>query len=332
MDSLFRPLRALRVSVTDRCNFRCPYCMPRDTFGEGFRFLEREEILTFEEILRLVRIFVGLGAVKVRLTGGEPLLRRGLPDLVAQLVRVPGLREVTLTTNGSLLAGLAGSLKAAGLSRLTVSLDSLDPIRFKENADTGVVLAQVLAGLEAATAAGFQGTKLNCVLRRGVNDADIIPLAAYARDKGYTLRFIEFMDVGTRNGWCLDSVVPAAEVAERINRQWPIERYWRNVPSCVAQHWRYRDGTGELGLIASVTEPFCAGCDRARLSADGALFTCLFAAEGLDLKGFLRNGASDAELTALLEARWKRRDDHYSELRSAETVNLPRAEMFHLGG
>jgi cyclic pyranopterin phosphate synthase len=306
--------------------------MPKETFSDGFRFLDRSEILSFEEILRLVRVFVGLGVVKVRLTGGEPLLRKGLPELVASLARIEGLREVTLTTNGSLLSQLAGPLRAAGLSRLTVSLDSLDPVRFKDSTDTGVLLDQVLGGLEAAKAAGFTGTKLNCVLRRGVNDADILPLAGYARDHGLTLRFIEFMDVGTRNGWRLDDVVPAAEVAELLHRQWPIERFWKGARNCVAQHWRYLDGAGELGLIASVTEPFCAGCDRARLSADGSLFTCLFAAEGMDLKGFLRGGATDADLEALVEARWKRRDDRYSERRSADTAHLPRAEMFHLGG
>jgi cyclic pyranopterin phosphate synthase len=325
-------MKALRISVTDRCNFRCTYCMPRDQFGEGFNFLDRAEILHFEEIVRLVRIFIGLGVVKVRLTGGEPLLRRGLPDLVALLAPLPGLREVTLTTNGSLLAGLAAPLKQAGLGRLTVSLDSLDPLRFQQVNDTPVSLDQVLAGLDAARAAGFRATKLNCVLRRGVNEADILPLAAFARDQGYTLRFIEFMDVGTLNGWRLDSVVPAAEVAGLIGRQWPMERMDKPSPDCVAQHWRYRDGRGELGLIASVTEPFCRGCDRIRLSADGAVYTCLFAAEGLKLKSFLRTGASDDEIAALLAARWKRRDDHYSELRTSRTAALPRAEMFHLGG
>ena len=306
--------------------------MPRDDFGEGFSFLERKEILTFEEILRLVRVFVGLGVEKVRLTGGEPTLRRGLAQLVAGLKQVPGLNEVTLTTNGSLLSTLALPLREAGLDRLTVSLDSMDPARFQASTDSQVPLERVLEGLEAADRAGFRYTKLNCVLRRGLNDADIVPLAAFARDRGYTLRFIEFMDVGTRNGWRLDDVVPAAEVAGVIGRQWPVERVWKAHRNCVAQHWRYRDGAGELGLIASVTEPFCAGCDRARLSADGALYTCLFANEGLALKTFMRGGATDAELAALLEARWKRRDDRYSELRSADTVHLPRAEMFHLGG
>jgi cyclic pyranopterin phosphate synthase len=306
--------------------------MPREDFGEEFRFLDRGEILTFEEIVRLVRIFTGLGVEKVRLTGGEPTLRRGLPELVRQLATLPGLREVTVTTNGSMLAGLARPLKDAGLDRITVSLDSLDPVRFQANADTAVPLAQVLGGLQAARSAGFRNIKLNCVLRRGVNDVDILPLAAFAREQGHTLRFIEYMDVGTRNGWRLDAVVPAAEVAETISRRWPIERFRKTAPNCVAQHWRYLDGGGELGLIASVTEPFCAGCDRARLSADGSLYTCLFAAKGLDLKTFLRAGGSDEDLAALVAARWKRRDDRYSEQRSADTVNLPRAEMYHLGG
>lgn len=306
--------------------------MPRENFGEGFSFLDRKEILSFEEILRLVGIFVGLGVEKVRLTGGEPLLRKDLPKLVGLLKQVPGLREVTLTTNASMLAVLALPLKEAGLDRLTVSLDSLDPVRFQENTDSQVPLERVLDGLAAARGVGFQDIKLNCVLRRGVNDADILPLAGFAREQGYTLRFIEFMDVGTRNGWRLDSVVPAGEVAAIISRRWPMKRVWKDSKNCVAQHWNYLDGGGELGLIASVTEPFCAGCDRARLSADGSLFTCLFAAEGLDLKTFMRGGASDTDLAALLEARWKRRDDRYSELRSAGTANLPRAEMFHLGG
>jgi len=332
LDTLARPLKALRVSVTDRCNFRCNYCMPRDKFGEGFSFLDRKEILSFEEIVRLARIFVGLGVVKVRLTGGEPLLRKDLPVLVRELTQIPGLAETAITTNASLLKKWAVQLKASGLARLTVSLDSLDPARFEANCDSGVPLAQVLDGLEAGRAAGFQRTKLNCVLRRGVSESDILPLADFARENGYILRFIEFMDVGTRNGWCLDSVIPAEQVARIISRQWPIERIWKPAADCVAQHWRYLDGRGELGLIASVSEPFCRGCDRARLSAEGSLYTCLFAANGLDLKGFLRSGATDEDLVAILGARWKRRDDHYSELRSEATAHAPRAEMFHLGG
>jgi cyclic pyranopterin phosphate synthase len=306
--------------------------MPREDFGDDFRFLDRKEILSFEEILRLTRVFVGLGVEKVRLTGGEPLLRKDLPQLVAGLKRIEGLREVTLTTNASMLAGLALPMKQAGLDRLTVSLDSLDPERFLANTDAAVPLERILEGLAAADRCGFRGTKLNCVLRRGRNDADILPLAEFARERGYILRFIEFMDVGTRNGWRLDDVVPAGEVAALIQRRWPMKRIWKANANCVAQHWQYLDGAGELGLIASVTEPFCAGCDRARLSADGSLFTCLFAATGLDLKTFMRGGALDADLAALLEARWKRRDDRYSELRSDQTRDLPRAEMFHLGG
>jgi len=324
-------MKALRVSVTDRCNFRCPYCMPREKFGAGFPFLERKEILSFEEIVRLVGIFVGLGVQKVRLTGGEPLLRKDLPALVAALAKLPGLRDLALTSNGSMLASLAEPLRAAGLHRLTVSLDSLDPVKFQTFSDSGIPLAQVLEGLQAAKAAGFTGIKLNCVLQRGANEDDILPLAAYAREQGFTLRFIEFMDVGTGNGWQLGSVVPALEVAERLHRVWPMERL--SAPGThVAQHWRYLDGQGEVGLIASVTEPFCATCDRARLSAEGSLYTCLFATQGTDLKTFLRNGASDAELAALVAARWSRRDDRYSEERGESTEKRPRVEMFHIGG
>ena len=331
-DALSRPLKALRVSVTDRCNFRCPYCMPRDKFGAGFSFLERKEILSFEEIVRLVGIFVRIGVEKVRLTGGEPLLRKDLPKLVSALAALPGLRELTLTSNGALLVNLAEALKGAGLHRLTVSLDSLDPLRFQALSDSGVPVTQVLAGLEAAGKAGFRGTKLNCVLQRGVNEADILPLAGYARDHGFILRFIEFMDVGTGNGWQLDSVVPAREVAAILGSRWPLERVQVASSNCVSQHWQYQDGGGEVGLIASVSEPFCAGCDRARLSAEGSLYSCLFASQGLDLKTFLRAGASDQDLRALIENRWKRRDDHYSEQRSQGNAARSRVEMFHIGG
>ncbi|BDU75098.1 GTP 3',8-cyclase MoaA [Mesoterricola sediminis] len=331
-DSLDRPLRALRISVTDRCNFRCPYCMPRDRFGADFAFLDRKEVLTFEEIIRLARVFVSAGVEKVRLTGGEPLLRHGLPTLVAGIAGVPGIRDVALTTNGSLLAPQARALREAGLHRLTVSLDSLDPGRFAELSDSTVPLAQVLAGLEAASEAGFRPVKLNCVLRRGVNEEDILPLAAFARERGHTLRFIEYMDAGTGNGWRLDQVVPAREVAARVSARWPLARRACPKGNCVAQHWVYADGAGELGLIASVTEPFCRGCDRARLSASGVLYTCLFAAQGLDLKGPLRAGASDADLRALIAEGWRRRDDRYSERRTEGTAGLPKVEMFHIGG
>jgi len=324
VDSLDRPLKALRISVTDRCNFRCTYCMPRDIFGSNFQFLE--------EIIRLAGIFVSAGVEKVRLTGGEPLLRQDLPALVAGLGRIEGLGEITLTTNGSLLKDLAGPLAKAGLHRLTVSLDSLDPQRFRDLADIAIPLDQVLGGLEAARTAGFTNIKLNCVLKRGLNEADIMPLAAFAREHGHHLRFIEFMDVGTGNGWRMDTVVPAAEVVARINERWPLERAPAPAGNCVAQHWRYLDGGGWLGLIASVTEPFCRGCDRARLSAAGSLYTCLFAEEGLDLKTPLRAGATDDQLLGLLGWRWRRRTDRYSEQRTQGAGMGRRVEMFHIGG
>ena len=332
LDVLNRPLKALRVSVTDRCNFRCPYCMPRDKFGASFPFLARKEILSFEEITRLVGIFVGLGVEKVRLTGGEPLLRQDLPHLVQALAQTPGLREVALTTNGSLLTTLAQPLRYAGLHRLTVSLDTLDPQRFLELSDSTVPLERVLQGLEAAQAAGFEHLKLNCVLKRGVNEQAILPLADFARTQGHILRFIEFMDVGTGNGWRMEQVVPSAEVVKLLGSRWPLERFHRPSPNCVSQHWRYLDGGGEVGMIASVTEPFCAGCDRARLSAEGSLYTCLFANQGLDLKTFLRSGASDEAVAALISSTWRRREDRYSELRTEGTPAQPRVEMFRMGG
>jgi len=331
-DVLGRPLRALRVSVTDRCNFRCPYCMPRDHFEGQHPFLDREEILHFEEIERLVRLFVALGVVKVRLTGGEPLLRHDLPALVCRLRDIEGLREIALTTNGSLLRDLAKPLREAGLDRITVSLDALDPARFAALSDSGIPVERVLGGLEAARKAGFGPIKLNCVLQRGLNEAEILPLAEFAREQGHLLRFIEFMDVGTGNNWRLERVIPAAEVTRRVATRWPLEPIQKDHPNCVAQHWRYADGRGELGLIASVTEPFCAGCDRARLSAEGRLYTCLFAQEGLDLKAFLRAGSSDKDLAAVVESRWRRREDRYSELRSEAPVSSPKVEMFRMGG
>ncbi len=331
LDSLGRPLKALRISVTDRCNFRCTYCMPSEVFGPDYAFLPREAILSFEEITRLVRIFVGLGVTKVRLTGGEPLLRRELPNLVQMLAAVPGIEDLALTTNGVLLSGLAPALFTAGLKRLTVSLDTLRPERLRALSDTDLPLATILEGLEVARAAGFGPLKLNCVLQRGVNDDEILDLAAFARECGHTLRFIEFMDVGTTNGWQLDSVVRTTEVHRILHAQWPLELITADERG-VARRWRYVDGGGEVGLIASVTAPFCADCDRARLSADGHLFTCLFAGEGLDLKAFLRAGHRDADLAALLASHWTRRADRYSELRSADTIGLPRVEMSRIGG
>jgi GTP 3',8-cyclase len=331
LDTLQRPLSALRLSVTDRCNFRCPYCMPREAFEGEHPFLPREEILHFEEMERLVGIFLSLGVDKVRLTGGEPTLRKGLPDLVARLRALPGLRTLALTTNGTSLEALAEPLRRAGLDRITVSLDSLDPERFGRLADTPFPVARVLAGIDAAIDAGFPPPKLNCVLQRGRNEADILPLAAYARERGLTLRFIEFMDVGTVNGWNLERVVPATEVARILDGAWGLEHLPAG-PHCVAQHWRYRDGRGQVGLIASVTAPFCQGCDRARLSAEGGLFTCLFAHGGLDLRAHLRAGADDDTLRALIRRYWQAREDRYSELRSVQSAPPPRMEMFRLGG
>ena len=331
LDTLGRPLKALRISVTDRCNFRCRYCMPKEVFGPDHAFLPKDQVLSFEEITRLARVFASLGVEKVRLTGGEPLLRKGLPGLVAELAAVEGIKDLALTTNGALLEELAAPLKAAGLHRLTVSLDTLDPERFRALCDTEVPLAKVLAGLGAARDAGFGAIKLNCVLQRGVNGGEVEALAAYARERGLLLRFIEFMDVGTTNGWKLDAVLPGAEARARLAARWPLAPVAPETDA-VARLWRYEDGQGFVGFVDSVTAPFCGGCDRARLSADGRLHTCLFGAEGLDLREALRNGSSDADLAALIGARWKRREDRYSELRSGATPGLKKPEMSYLGG
>ena len=331
LDTLGRPLKALRLSVTDRCNFRCGYCMPRESFGPDHAFLPREALLTFEEITRLVRIFLTMGVAKIRVTGGEPLLRRELPELVRMVAALPGLEDLALTTNGVLLPELARDLRRAGLRRLTVSLDTLRQDRFQTLSDTDLPLSRVLAGLEAARTAGFGPLKLNCVLQRGVNDDEILDLAAFAREQGHRLRFIEFMDVGTTNGWRMAAVVPAAEVLQLLQTRWPLESL-PGPAGTVAREWRYCDGKGDVGLIASVTAPFCQGCDRARLAADGHLYTCLFAGSGLDLKGFLRSGHSDPDLAALLTSHWRRRSDRYSEQRHADTAGLPRVEMSRIGG
>jgi cyclic pyranopterin phosphate synthase len=331
-DTLGRPLRSLRISVTDRCNFRCGYCMPAELFPPDHPFLPREDILTFEEVSRLAALFVSVGIRKIRLTGGEPLLRKGLPDLVRMLKAIPGLQDIALTSNGVLLREQASALKAAGLDRLTVSLDSLDPVKFAKLSDTTIPLAKVLDGIAAAREAGFPPVKLNCVLQKGVNEADILPLARFAREQGLLLRFIEYMDVGSALGWSLDKVVPAAEVRAVLAAVWPLLPAPGEGESDVARHWRYADGSGEVGCIASVTEPFCSGCDRLRLSADGHLYTCLFAADGLDLKALLRGGADDASFLAVLRGRWSRRDDRYSEIRTAATAGLPRVPMHRVGG
>jgi cyclic pyranopterin phosphate synthase len=326
-DARGRGLSDLRVSVTDRCNFRCPYCMPRELFGADHAFLPRAELLTFEEITRVVTVFAGLGVTKVRLTGGEPLLRRDLPDLVRRVAAVPGVEDLALTTNGSLLEAAAAPLRDAGLSRVTVSLDSLDPSVFQALADSVVPVSQVLAGITAAAAAGLP-VKLNCVLRRGVNEGGLLDLVRFARDAGHTLRVIEYMDVGTTNGWERAEVVPSAEVRARVDAVFPLEPLGE---AGTAERWRYADGAGEIGFVSSVTQPFCGTCTRARLTAVGELFTCLFATSGTDLRSALRAGASDAELAGLVAGRWAVRDDRYSELRGLGQA-APRAEMSYLGG
>jgi GTP 3',8-cyclase len=330
-DALGRSVRDLRISVTDRCNFRCVYCMPKEVYGRDYRFLERRELLTFEEIERLTRAFAALGVAKVRLTGGEPLVRRELEHLVKMLAGVPGL-DLTLTTNGSLLPRKAQSLADAGLRRVTVSLDSLDDEVFRAMNDVDVPVERVLAGIEAAAAAGLAPVKVNMVVKRGVNDDSVLPMARYFRGTGHILRFIEYMDVGHTNGWRLDDVVPVAEIVSAIDASLPLEPVEPNYPGEVARRYRYADGSGEIGVIASVTQPFCGACTRARLSAEGRLYTCLFATKGHDLRALLRGGATDDELQEAIAAVWRSRSDRYSELRSAETVDLPKVEMSYIGG
>lgn len=330
-DTLNRPLRDLRISVTDRCNFRCVYCMPKEVFGPDYQFLHRDQILTFEEITRLARIFVDHGVRKVRLTGGEPLVRRDLPVLVAMLAEIPDL-DLTLTTNGALLPKQARALKEAGLQRVTVSLDSLDDKTFKAMNDVDFPVEKVLEGMEAAAEAGLGPIKVNMVVKRSLNESSILPMARYFREKGYILRFIEYMDVGHSNGWRLDEVVPAAEIIKTIHAEMPVEPLDPNYRGEVAERWRYKDGSGEIGVIASVTQAFCSTCSRARLTAEGKLFTCLFAIKGHDLKSLVRNGATDEEISDMIARVWTKRTDRYSELRSENTVSLPKVEMSHIGG
>jgi GTP 3',8-cyclase len=330
-DSLDRPLRDLRVSVTDRCNFRCVYCMPREIFALDHRFLERKDLLSFEEIARLVRIFRDLGVEKVRLTGGEPLVRRELEKLIGLLAEIPGL-ELTLTTNGSLLGEKAPALKSAGLRRVTVSLDSLDDVVFRAMNGADFPVARVLDGIRAASDAGLSPIKINMVVKRGLNEHSVLPMARFFRGSGHILRFIEYMDVGCSNGWRLDEVVPGAEILALIARELPLEPAEPNCPGEVARRWRYRDGGGEIGLITSVTHAFCRDCTRARLSAEGSLYTCLFASSGHDLRALLRSGAGDDELSRVVASVWNARADRYSELRSAATAGMPRVEMFYIGG
>jgi GTP 3',8-cyclase len=335
LDRLGRPLETLRISITDRCNFRCVYCMPKEVFGREYAFLERRELLTLEELARVTGVFAGLGVQTVRITGGEPLVRRNvevLVELLAAIRRPDGSPlELALTTNGSLLAQKAKALASAGLSRVTVSLDSLDDEAFRAMNDVGFPVQRVLEGIDAAAAAGLP-VKVNAVVKRGANDGDVLSLAEHFRGSGHVLRFIEYMDVGSTNGWRLEDVVSADEIVRRISDRWPLEPVEAERPDATARRWRYLDGAGEVGVVASVTQPFCGGCSRARLSAEGRLYTCLFGTRGHDLRAPLRLGASDAELAERLRSIWARRTDRYSELRTAETGALPKVEMSYIGG
>jgi GTP 3',8-cyclase len=331
LDTLGRPLRDLRISVTDRCNFRCVYCMPKDVFGPDYQFLSRSDLLSFEEIARLARVFRRQGVEKIRLTGGEPLLRRNLERLIGMLAEIPGV-ELTLTTNGSLLARKARALKAAGLHRVTVSLDSLDDRVFRAMNDADYPVADVLAGIDAAADAGLAPVKINMVVKRGMNDASIVPMARRFRGSGHIVRFIEFMDVGMTNGWRMDDVVPSAEVVERIGAEMPLQPLEPNYAGEVAERWRYTDGGGEIGVISSVTQAFCGTCTRARLSTEGTLYTCLFANAGYDLRSMLRGGASDEAIASAIGGIWRARADRYSEIRTADTAKARKIEMSYIGG
>ncbi|CAG0971745.1 GTP 3',8-cyclase [Rhodocyclaceae bacterium] len=331
VDRLGRQVRDLRISVTDRCNFRCVYCMPKTVFGRDYPFLQRAELLSFEEIARIARLFVAQGVRKIRLTGGEPLLRRDIERLIGLLAAIPGL-ELTLTTNGSLLPQRARSLRDAGLQRVTVSLDALDDEVFKRMNDVDFPVAQVLAGIAAAEAAGLAPVKVNTVLKRSVNENQILPLARHFRGSGHILRFIEYMDVGSSNGWRMEDVVPSGEVVRRIGEAFPLEPIDPNYPGEVAERWRYVDGSGEVGVISSVTQAFCSTCTRIRLSTEGKLYTCLFAQEGHDLRRLLRENRPDEEIAAAIDKLWSARGDRYSEIRTAETAAARKIEMSYIGG
>ena len=332
IDTLGRPLRDLRISVTDRCNFRCTYCMPKEVFGRDYEFLARDLLLSFEEITRVAALLVPLGVHKVRLTGGEPLLRTELERLVAMLADIPGVDDLTLTTNGSLLARKAGALAEAGLDRVSVSLDSLDDATFMAMNDVGFPVSKVLEGIDAAAAAGLTPVKVNVVVKRGVNDAEVVDIARHFAGTGHIVRFIEFMDVGTTNGWRMEDVVPASEIVERISEEMPLEAIPPNYPGEVASRYRYTDGSGEVGVIGSVTRPFCGDCTRLRLSAEGSLYTCLFATTGHDLRAPLRDGATDEEIVERVRSLWGARTDRYSEIRSEDTEGWDRVEMSYIGG
>jgi cyclic pyranopterin phosphate synthase len=331
LDTRRRALRDLRISVTDRCNFRCTYCMPKEVFGKDFQFLERNQLLTFGEIHRMVRIFRDHGVEKIRVTGGEPLVRRKLERLIEMLAYWDDL-DLTLTTNGSLLEQKARDLRSAGLKRITVSLDSLDDAVFRAMNDVDFPVAKVLDGIDAAAQAGLHPIKINMVVKRGVNDHSVLEMARFFRARGHILRFIEFMDVGATNGWKMEHVVPSRELVQLIDRELPIEPAEPNYEGEVAERWRYLDGSGEVGFISSVTQAFCRSCTRARLSAEGRLYTCLFADQGSDFRGLLRGGASDDEISRLIGRVWGARADRYSEIRTAETARQRKVEMSYIGG
>ncbi len=333
VDSLGRSLRDLRISVTDRCNFRCVYCMPKEIFGPHYPYLAHAAILRYEEITRLAKLFVGLGVRKIRLTGGEPLVRREIEKLVAMLTNIPDLDDLSLTTNGAALSReKAQRLKDAGLRRITVSLDSLDDTTFKTMNDVSFPVSRVLEAIDNAAAVGLGPIKINMVVKRGLNEHDVLSMARHFRGSGHVVRFIEYMDVGTTNGWRLDDVLSAAEILDLINAEFPIEPVAASYGGEVAKRWRYKDGSGEIGVISSVTQPFCRGCTRARLSAEGALYTCLFASDGYDLRRLLRGGADDEYISEFLHGIWSRRSDRYSEMRNSETKELRKVEMSYIGG
>jgi GTP 3',8-cyclase len=331
-DARGRALRDLRISVTDRCNFRCTYCMPKEVFDAAYTFLPHAEILTFEEIVRMARIFRGLGTEKIRLTGGEPLLRKDIDRLVAMLREALPEVDLTLTTNGSALKSQARRLRAAGLDRITVSLDSLDEATFRAMNDADFPVAKVLEGIDAAADAGLSPVKVNMVVKRGANDHQVVDMARHFRGSGHIVRFIEFMDVGSTNGWRMDDVIASAEVVRHISAVFPLVPAEANYGGEVAERWRYLDGQGEIGVISSVTQAFCSSCTRARLSTDGHLYTCLFAHRGYDLKRLIRSGSDDAEISSAIGAIWQRREDRYSEIRTAETARERKVEMSFIGG
>ena len=333
IDTLGRGMRDLRISVTDRCNFRCVYCMPKELFGSDHAFLPRKALLSFEEIVRVATAFAWHGVKKLRITGGEPLVRKEIEHLIGSLAGVNGIEDISLTTNGSLLTpAKATALKQAGLSRITISLDAINDFVFAKINDVKFPVSRVLEAVENAQTAGLNPVKVNMVVARGMNEEEILPMAKYFRNSGAVLRFIEYMDVGTSNGWKLDQVISAQEIIATINNEFPLETEQPQYGGEVAKRWRYKDGAGEIGVITSVTQPFCSDCTRARLSAEGQLYTCLFATKGFDLRDALRSDLSDAQLIARLAKIWSARSDRYSEIRSDATVTLPKIEMSYIGG